>query len=172
MDHETQQSGHGWLLEESQPTHFDHDAIDRLLVEDGDIEAGEELREAWESEAKCSAGGEILLRLVDLLLPSTINQASAQSVGIKVMALAWMMQSSKGSVGSMPLAQIAKRLSVSRALLSHWVRYYEKTLGFHARGQKMRGAVDSYREASGRGWATRRERIAAEDEADLAGVAD
>jgi hypothetical protein len=161
-----------WILDNATPGHFDHDEIDHRLVDDGDIEAEEELRGVWEKEAKCSAGGEILLRLVDLLLPKRINQGTAQSIGLKVLSLAWMMQSSKGGIGSMPLAQIGSKLKVSRAILSFWVRHYEETLGFHARGQKQAGSVASYEASAGRGWATRRERIAAEDEADLGAVTD
>ena len=172
MTPKTEHEDRDWILNNANPDHFDHDEIDRRLVDDGDILAAKELREAWQREERCSDAGEILLRLVDLLLPKRINQGTAQSIGLKVLSLAWMMQSSKGRLGSMPLSQIASKLKVSRAILSFWVRHYEETLGFHARGQKQAGSVASYEASAGRGWATRRGRIAADDEADLWAVAD
>jgi hypothetical protein len=161
-----------WILDNAGHDHFDHDEIDRRLVDDGDIEAAEELRDVWERQQKCSDKGEILLRLVDLLIPTRITKSSAKMIGLKVLALGWMIGSGKGNIGSKSQSQIAAKLDVTRAILSFWVRHFEKSLGFHARGQKQAGAVQSYQEASGRGWATRRERIAADDEADLGAVAD
>lgn len=161
-----------WILDNADQDHFDHDEIDRRLVDDGDIEAAEELRDVWEREQKCSDAGEILLRLLDTLIPSRITKSSGQMIGLKVLALGWMIGSGKGGIGSQPQSQIAAKLGVTRAIFSFWVRHFEKSLGFHARGQKATEAVVSYRAASGRGWATRRERIAADDEADLGAVAD
>jgi hypothetical protein len=161
-----------WILDNADHTHFDHDEIDRRLVDDGDIEAAAELRDVWEREQKCSDAGEVLLRLVDLLIPSRITKSSGQMIGLKVLALGWMIGSGKGGIGEKSQSQIAEKLGMSRAIFSFWVRHFEKSLGFHARGQKATEAVESYREASGRGWATRRERIAADDEADLGAVAD
>jgi len=172
MNTDNPQKDHDWLVEESAPCHFDHDEIDRRLVQAGDIEAEAELHEAWQSEDKCSDRGEILLRLIETLLPSRISQCSSQNIGLKLIALAWMCGVQKGDLGSMPMAQIAKKLKVSRAILSHWVRHFEKALGFHARGQKTTGAVETYRVSSRQGWETRRQRVASEDEAALAGICD
>jgi hypothetical protein len=110
--------------------------------------------------------------LIDTLIPPRITKSSPQMIGLKVLALGWMIGSGKGQIGSKSQSQIADKLGVTRAILSFWVRHFEKSLGFHGRGQKATAAVESYREASGRGWATRRERIAADDEADLGAVAD
>lgn len=156
--------------ERVEVTHFDRNEIDRLLVDNGDQKAAEELREIWEKEAKCSAGGEILLRLVELLLPTRISKITPQAVGLRVLVLAWMIGSQKSDIGSQSLADLAKRLKVTRAILSHWVRHYEEALGFHARGQKRSGAVESCTESAYVGWETRRSRKAAEDALD--GVSD
>jgi len=157
MTPDRRQDAHDWSVEEAAPCHFDHDEIDRQLVEAGDLEAESELWQVWEREAKCSAGGEILMRLIDLLLPSSINPGSPQKIGIKLIALAWMMQAQRGDLGSMPMARIARKLKVSRAILSHWVRHFEKALGFHARGQRRTSAIAIYQKAAARGWETRRE---------------
>jgi hypothetical protein len=161
-----------WILDNAGQDHFDHDEIDRRLVDDGDIEAAEELRDVWEREQKCSDAGEILMRLLETLIPSRITKSSAQMIGLKVLALGWMIGSGKGGIGEKSQSEIAQKLGMSRAIFSFWVRHLEKSLGFHARGQKKAGAVESYQEASAQGWATRRERIAADDEADLGAVAD
>jgi hypothetical protein len=161
-----------WILDNADHDHFNYDEIDRRLVDDGDIEAAEELREAWQRQDKCSDAGEVLLRLVDLLIPARITKSSGQMIGMKVMALGWMIGSGKGGIGEKSQSEITEKLGMSRAIFSFWVRHLEKSLNFHARGQKKAGAVDSYREASAQGWATRRERIAADDEADLGAVAD
>ena len=150
-------AGHDSAVEQLVPTQFPYDSVDRALIEDDPHGiAAQELAEAWAQEDKSGQGAEILLRIIEMLLPDKLNKGSQQGIGAKVICLAWMLQSSKCEIGKKSLKDIASVLGVTRALLSHYVRRYEDKLGFHARGQKLSSSIESYERAAATGWATRR----------------
>lgn len=152
---------HRQLVEESQPSHFNFDEVDRLLIQaDPDGEGAKEMRAIWEDEERCSVKGEILHRFIEAVIPDNVGIGSCQSIGLRVIALAWMIGVQKGNIASRALADIAKDSEVTRAILSYWVRRYEEAFGIHARGQKRKGSIESYRECVHRGWETRRARKA------------
>lgn len=137
------------------PVDFNYDEIDRNLAVAGDAKVERELRDLWSNEERCSEGAEVLSRLLDLLIPVAIDCRTLQAIGVKAVCLAWMIQSGKADLGSESLAQIAKRLGVTRALLSHWIRHFEESLGFHSRGQKLSSTPAVFAESASRGWETR-----------------
>ena len=159
--------GHDFAVEELVPTQFPYDSVDRALIEDDpDGLAARELSEAWAREEKSGQGAEILLRLVEMLLPNNLQKGSHRGIGTKVICLAWMLQSSKGGIGEKSLKDIAATLGVTRALLSYFVRRYEDTLGMHARGQKLSSSVPSYETSAHTGWKTRRANAAKKSDGD------
>ena len=161
------QEQHDKLVEESVPTHFDFDEVDRALIAgDPDGLAARELAEAWRAEEKCGQSAEVFSRLIDLLLPDNLNKLSAKTSGVKLLALGWMVQAGSGRIGSLPLSEIAKRTGMTRAILSHWVRHFEDHLGFHARAQKLSGSVASYEASAVTGWETRRANAAKKADGD------
>ncbi len=150
------------FLENSASTDFPYDEVERALMED-DPELNEECRElvkSLEREARSSNAGEIVLRVLELLLPSgRINSTTPQMMGFKAIVLLWMVGSSKQDISSKSLSEIAEQLRVSRAILSYWGKKLEGSLGgFHARGQKRVCASESYLESVQEGWKTRRAR--------------
>jgi DNA-binding CsgD family transcriptional regulator len=140
---------------------FDYDEIDRLLLEDHDPETPEtqKLKADWDREGRSSASADLLrLTLESILPPGNLQQGTTRSMGLRCVCLLWMLQSSKHDLGSRSLADIAKKLGVSRAILSFHVRNLEEKLGFHCRGQKGVEARESYKETIQAGWETRREK--------------
>jgi len=138
---------------------FDYDEIDRNLLEEFDpaTPETERLKNDWKREGRSSASSDLLKQTLESLMPVNLSGATAQSLGLRCVSLLWMLQSERHDLGSRPLAEIAKQLKVSRAILSFHVRSLEEQLGFfHARGQKAVQARESYKESVKAGWETRR----------------
>ena len=63
--------------------------------------------------------------------------------GTKILCLSWML--GRGAFAGRSLADIARELGISRALLSLHVRRLEQTTGIHARGQRSTSDPAKYR---------------------------
>jgi hypothetical protein len=94
--------------------------------------------------------------LVRLLLAGGRDvKTTSRAAGHRAVCLGWLL--GVGPSAGRSLASIATELSVSRAMLSYYVREIERATGLHARGQKSASAVAVYRQArheavaSGRG---------------------
>jgi hypothetical protein len=139
---------------------FDYDEIDRLLLAEHDPETQEtkKLKADWDREGRSSASSDLLKLTLEALLPSNhFGAGTSKAMGLRCICLLWMLQSDRHDMGSRSLADLAKDLKVSRAILSFHVRSLEEQLGFHhARGQKAVEARESYKESVKAGWQTRR----------------
>jgi hypothetical protein len=152
-------SARDYFLLNAGATDFPFNDIDRRLIDENpDHPDAQQLATILKREARCSVGGEIILKLLEVMLPSAnLSQATPQAIGLKVLTILWMLQTTKQGLGSMSLAQIASKVGVTRAILSHWAKRFEKDLGgFHSRGMKGVLASQSFVESSKRGWKTRR----------------
>jgi hypothetical protein len=122
-------------------TQCDSDAdIDQRL---GWHEPDETLDSALEIHAEAERA---LTGILNLLIPAN-GRISAQGVGAKLLALAWLIQ--HPSVGGLSQTQIADKIGMTRANLSAHVRALQKQLNgrLHARGQKTEVSNQHYREA-------------------------
>jgi hypothetical protein len=132
---------------------------ERLAAEDPEHEDSIEFRRL--NRERCSETAEAMMKLLELLVPSDrISRSSAMSAGFQIFVLLWLLQSSKGEIGSMSMSGIAEKVGCTRALLSYYAKRFEKVLGFHGRGMKGKQASESFIESSRRGWDTRRRRKA------------
>lgn len=139
---------------------FDYDQIDRDLLDEYDPETPEtqKLKADWGREGRSSASADLLKQTLEALLPAnTFGAGTSKAMGLRCLCLLWMLQSDRHDLGSRSLADLAKSLKLSRAILSFHVRSLEEQLGFyHARGQKAVEARESYKESVKAGWETRR----------------
>jgi len=139
---------------------FDYDAVDQHLLAEHDPETEEtqRLKADWQREGRSSASADLLKLTLESLLPANgFIGTTSKALGLRCICLLWMLQSSRHDLGSRSLAEIAKELGVSRAILSFHVRSLEEQLGFfHARGQKAVQARESYKDSVKTGWQTRR----------------
>jgi hypothetical protein len=132
---------------------------ERLAEEDPEHEDSIEFRRL--NRDRCSESAEAMLKLLEIMVPSDrFSKASATAAGFQIFVLLWLLQSSKGDIGSMSMAAIAEKVGCTRALLSFYAKRFEKVLGFHGRGMKGKQASESFIESSRRGWETRRRRKA------------
>jgi len=139
---------------------FELDLVDRHLLAEFDPETPEtqKLKADWDREGRSSASSDLLKLTLESLLPANIFGAgTSKAMGLRCICLLWMLQSDRHNLASRSLADLAKSLKVSRAILSFHVRSLEEQLGFHhARGQKGVVARESYKESVKAGWETRR----------------
>ena len=158
----SKQDLHDYHLECATAIPPDLDEIDRhLIAESPDHPDCRSVAEFLAKKEHCTQYGEILLKIVELLVPSKINGRSPSVIGAKVISLAWMIECGKGDLGNKTLHELADNADISRASLSYWVCHFERCLGFHARGQKPFESHESYQASAPIGWQTRRERAAA-----------
>ena len=138
----------------------DYDLFDRDLLAEYDPQTPEteRLKADWDREGRSSASSDLLKLTLESLLPANIFGAgTSKAMGLRCICLLWMLQSDHHNLASRSLADLAKSLKVSRAILSFHVRSLEQQLGFHhARGQKGVVARESYKESVKAGWETRR----------------
>jgi hypothetical protein len=121
-------------------TDFDYDLIDRNLEK---AESGEDI--------DCDVSIELhpdAERVLDWVLDLAISDStriSAQAIGIKVIALAWLLE--KGVIGARSQTEVADRIKTTRSNFSQAVRQIQKEIGgnFRARGQKSEEANEKYR---------------------------
>jgi hypothetical protein len=89
-------------------------------------------------------------RVLDWVLDLAICDSariSAQAIGTKIVALAWLLE--RGAIGAKSQTEIADRLEMTRSNFSSCVRGIQKALGgrLRARGQKTEVSNQHYREA-------------------------
>jgi hypothetical protein len=152
-----------WILDNSTPVHFDHDAIDRKLAdEDPSHPDSVELRRLLRQSERSSEVATAVLLILQMCLPSNesrsdgISERSVRVAGIKLVTLLWMLRSERMGLHQIGQTQIAEKIGCTRALVSFYARFWNRATGLRCRGQKRAGASDSYRAASKRGWAKRR----------------
>ncbi len=152
------------MLDQLAVTDFSsaQDEIDARLAADApDHPDSVELRRLLRESERASEVATALLLVLELCLPLTervdkISDRSARVAGTKLITLLWMLRSEKLELARIGQSQIADGLGCTRALISHYTRFWNKATGLRCRQQKLASASESYRAASARGWAKRR----------------
>ena len=90
------------------------------------------------------ADAERVLEWVLDLAISDSTRISAQAIGIKIVALAWLLE--RGAIGGKSQTEVADRMKTTRSNFSQSVRQIQKEIGgnFRARGQKSEEANRKY----------------------------
>ena len=133
----------------------DEDKLDYLASDSNATHNGGALRQ-YNGEPKplkkLPAKAEIAMRVIELMTPAVKDPKTfVRTAGRRCLSLAWLMGRRSES-----LADLARELGMSRASLSKHVRNLEDKVGLHGRGQKVRGAVETYRANAKRSWKLRR----------------
>jgi hypothetical protein len=172
------QENRDWIFDRAASTDFTaaQDEIDARLAADApDHPDSVELRRLLRESERASEVATALLLALEQCLPiegrcEKITEKTARITGTKLITLLWMLRSEKLNLARIGQSQIAEGLGCTRALISHYTRFWNKATGLRCRQQKLASASDSYRAASVRGWAKRRgEEIDASDPLDHAG---
>jgi hypothetical protein len=157
---------------------FSTEAIDcNLADEDPSHPDSVELRRLMRQSERSSEVSTAVLLILQMCLPSNeggkgegISERSIRVAGIKLTTLLWMLRSERMGLDRIGQTQIAEKIGCTRALVSHYARFWNKATGLRCRMQKREGASDSYRAASVKGWAKRRgEEVESSDALDHAG---
>lgn len=161
---------HDALLEKSSVTSFDpaQDEIDARLAADAPEHPDSiELRRILQRSERSSEVATAMLLILEMCLPDgLVAPSSPKIIGLRVIALLHLLQSSRAGIGGVSMATLARKLKVTRALISHYARFWNRATGIRARGQKLAGSSESFRAGAMRGWNTRRGIPAAEDALD------
>jgi len=159
---------HDALIEKSAVTSFNpsQDEIDARLAADAPEHPDSlELRRILQQSERASEVATAMLLILELCLPSgSVTPSSARVTGLRVITLLHLLQSSREGIGGLPMSELARKLKVTRALISHYARYWNRATGLRARGQKLAGSSEGYRAAAVRSWA-KRKGIPVEDDA-------
>lgn len=152
---------HDAHLEQSATTDFTQaqEEIDARLAADAPEHPDSiELRRILQQSERASEVATAMLLILEMALPgeASISPRTARQIGYRVIVLLHLLQSSRAGIGSVGMATLARKLSVTRALLSHYARFWNKATGLRARGQKMAGTSEEYRAGAKRGWIKRR----------------
>jgi hypothetical protein len=162
------------FIEKTCATDFSsaQDEIDSRLAADApDHPDSVELRRLLRESERSSEVATALLLVLELCLPSLGNNAIKMSekvvrvAGTKLITLLWMLRSERLNLARIGQTQIAEGLGCTRALVSHYARFWNKATGLRCRQQKLASASDAYRAASARGWATRRGEVTNSEDA-------
>ncbi len=94
----------------------------RLSEEAGESDDGQRLAEA-------------LRRLIQMLVPDAERQIRVESVGLRVLALAWVLDPSYFG-GSPSLRELARRCGVTQSALARHTGRYSRLLGWRSRAQQ------------------------------------
>ena len=134
------------------------DEIDERLIEEDPTHSDSlRVQEEMERDKFRSDPAAILLASLEAVVPGeNLTRAGLQAIGVRVVALLWLIGSGKYGLNAMTLSAVAEKLGVTRALMSHWVRVLEEKFDIHNPRQKRKGAINVYRDASSKGWKTRR----------------
>jgi len=157
-------SSRDWLIDQVAATDLSsaQDEIDaRLSAEAPDHPDSVELRRLLRESERASEVATALLLVLELCLPlaercEKITEKTARVAGTKLITLLWMLRSEKMNLARIGQSQIAEGIGCTRALISHYARFWNKATGLRCRQQKLASASDSYRAASAKGWAKRR----------------
>ena len=160
MDDKSYESGDLVAVE-----HFDFGAIDRALLDAGEIDEAdltpEELREIHASRSSNAA--DVMRELISQMFPATLQGSSLagrlrpgalQVIGLRFVALAWILQIE--GVGERPLSEIGALIGTSKAVLSYHVRTLNRIFGVSARGQKDKSSRAGYAFSTAEAWRTGR----------------
>jgi hypothetical protein len=137
----------------------EQDEIDARLAADAPEHPDSiELRRILQQSERASEVATAMLLILEMCLPldGVIAPATPKQIGHKALTLLWLLQSSRCGIGDVGMADLARKIKVSRALLSHYARYWNKATGLRARGQKKATSSSSYRASAAKGWNTRR----------------
>ena len=148
----------------------------RLADEDPNHPDSVELRRLMRESERSSEVANALMLILQMCLPSSetrgdgISERSIRVAGIKLVTLLWMLRSERMGLDRIGQTDIAEKIKCTRALVSHYARFWNRATGLRCRMQKREGASDSYRAASVKGWRKRRgEEIESTDALDHAG---
>ena len=98
------------------------------------------------------AAGEAAAKILDLIMPIKTDPAAfAQTAGRRALCLAWLLGRRPE-----PLAELARKLGVTRACLSRMALVLGDAVGIHARGQKRHGTRRTYASNARKSWKLRR----------------
>jgi hypothetical protein len=168
-----------WIFDYAAATDFSaaQDEIDaRLADEDPNHPDSIELRRLMRESERSSEVATALLMILQMCLPTIetrgdgISERSIRVAGTKLITLLWLLRSERMGLDRISQTEIAEKIGCTRALVSHYARFWNKTTGLRCRMQKREGACDAYRAASKRGWAKRRgEEVESTDALDHAG---
>jgi hypothetical protein len=96
------------------------------------------------------------MRIIESVLPDDrITRSTSESIGHKILVLAWGLQSSKSDIQELSLSELADLTGKTRALFSHYAKEWEAMFGIHFRGMKGQETSEVFRESANRGWKKR-----------------
>jgi hypothetical protein len=111
-----------------------------------------------EPEAHAEVATVLRFLLTQLSPTSAVTPYNARITGTKLFLAGWML--GIGAHASKSLAQLARQLGCTRAILSHHVKELESAGFPHARGQKQLMASAVFSQAQKRAWRTRPRKLA------------
>ena len=133
----------------------DHDTLDHLSSEGSASKNGHAIRTRSDEPQplkELPPEAEAVMRVIELITPAIKDAKTfVRTAGRRCLSLAWLMGRRSES-----LTDLARELGMSRASMSKHVRNLEDKVGLHGRGQKVHGAVETYRQNAKRSWKLRR----------------
>jgi hypothetical protein len=134
---------------------FDFDEIDkRLLAAKTPVDdSGEEAALRAElKEGRSSPEADILREMIrQVVAGKDPSKMSLELIGKRLVSLAWLLE--LDTLGGRPLADLARELGTSRAVLSFHVRKLNSIFGgMRCRGQKLNTTRRVYKTAAERSW--------------------
>lgn len=127
-----------------------------------DIDARLGWKEPEQAQAKPTAAPkpeaavltEQLEQFAEWLSPSRLNRASLHGLGMRVVALLWMVN--RGACREMTQTQLAKHIGCTRAAVSWNVCKLARSLGVRVRGMRSQTTAEANRRAADRTWRRRK----------------
>lgn len=144
---------------------YARDMDERFAVGNPDHPESKQILESLRYASKSGEAGDVLLKTLELCIPShddngkafgSLNSAMPQAIGVRVITLLWMLQSYKCEIGNKSMNELAGQIGVSRAIMSYWAKRFEEMYGIHARGMKGQETSEVYKQTVQEGWKTRR----------------
>jgi hypothetical protein len=114
--------------------------------------------ETPEPEAHAEVAAVLRFLLTNLSPTPAVTPYNARIAGTKLYLAGWML--GIGDHASKSLAELARQLGCTRAILSHHVKTLEAAGFPHARGQKQLMASPVFSQAQKRAWRTRPRKLA------------
>lgn len=97
---------------------------------------------------------EQLEQFAEWLSPSRLNKASVHGVGMRVLALLWIVN--RGACREMRQRELAKHIGCTRAAVSWNVCKMARSLGIRVRGMRSETTAEANRTAAHRTWRKRK----------------
>lgn len=104
---------------------------------------------------KAAVISEQLGQFAEWLSPSRLDKASVHHVGMRVLALLWIVN--RGACREMRQRELAERIGVTRAAVSWNVCKLARSLGIRVRGMRSEATAEANRTAAHRTWKKRKE---------------